>query len=237
MSITTAADMIRTAMKLNRIIGQGETPSNEEMVDGLDILNMMLESWSVDRLYVFAEYLESITLQAAKNAYTWGTGGDITSTRPVRLTSAFTVDTGGASHPAHILQTAAEYDQIQIKGAPGPWPTHVFLDPSYPLATLRMWPTPSTSYTLYLRSYQQLQSFANATDTISLPPGYKQAIIYNLAVAIAGAFGIEPVASVVRIATTAAGRIRRLNVPVGKSNIEAVMMNGSRVSFNILTGE
>lgn len=237
MSVITASDLIRGAMKQLRVIGQGETATNEEMQDGLDTLNLMLDSWSLDRLYVFCEKQDILTMQAAKNAYTWGTGGDINTTRPIKLTSVYTLDGAGVSYPAHILKTAAEYDQIAVKGVPAYWPTHVFLDPTYPLATLRLWPTPSVTYSLYLRSYQQLQQFATLTDSISLPPGYMEAILFNLAMSMAGSFGLEPSSTVATKATVSAGRLKRSNIQFGKAVIESAGMNSGRSTFNVLAGE
>jgi hypothetical protein len=236
MSMTTAADLIRGALKQIRVIGQGETLTAEEMTDSLDLLNMMLESWSLDRLYVYHEKQESVPLVPGKNAYTWGSGGDIASGRPVDLTSVYTLSAAGVSYAAHILMTAQEYDQITVKDVQSPWPTHVFLDTSYPLATLRVWPTPSVAWSLVVRSYQQLQQFANLTDVISLPPGYRQAIIFNLAANLAGAFGVEIPASVANIAATAAGRVKRLNVPIGKAIMEPTMLSSARRTFNIMVG-
>ncbi len=237
MAMTTAADLIRGALKELRAIGQGETPTAEEMSDGLDRLNMMLESWSLDRLYVYTEAQDAIPLVVGKNAYTWGTGGDIPSSRPVRLIDAYTRDAASIDHTARILVTANDYDRISVKGLKAYWPTAVWLETTFPLSILHVWPTPDKTYNIYVRSYLQLQQFANLNDAISLPPGYKEAIMFNLAPTLAGSFGIEPSPAVLTKAVNSASRLKRNNIKPGVSQMEPAGMNPLKRTFNINSGE
>ena len=52
-----------------------------------------------------------------------------------------------------------------------------------------LWPTPDSSYSLYLRSSKTVTSFPDLTADVALAPGYNRAIITNLAVEISPNFG------------------------------------------------
>ena len=52
MAFLTSADIVKSAMRIIGAIGKSEVPSSDEMMDGLQALNLMLELWSARRLMV-----------------------------------------------------------------------------------------------------------------------------------------------------------------------------------------
>jgi len=50
----TAGDQINAALRLIGQLAEGETPSAETSQDALAALNQMIDSWSIERLSVFA---------------------------------------------------------------------------------------------------------------------------------------------------------------------------------------
>lgn len=232
MAITTALDLIKYALKKRRVLGVGDTLTDEEAQDALDTLNLMLESWSLDRVSVYNEAQQTF-VSNGQAAYTIGPGGDIDVTeRPTKLTSAYTRDAAGIDHPMRVLLNAQDYDGIQLKSIAVPWPSAVWYEPTNPLGTLHFWPVPN-GYTIYLRFWQQLQQFDSLTEQIDLPIGYKEAIGLNLAIKCED-FGGTVTPALESLARTSYGRLKAFNRKIPSSSIEIAYMNRNR-PYNILS--
>jgi hypothetical protein len=208
--VATAGDMIKRAMRLSGNLGVGESLDASEGEDGLTALNAMLDSWANDKLFVHVLTLDDITLIPNTAAYTVGpTGGTVTA-RPVNIDSATYALIDGISYPLAIL-TTAEYGQITLKTTTSPIPEGVWYNPTYPDATITIYPVPSATGTLKLWSVKQMQSFASLTATLTLPPGYEDAIVFSLAEVFGLEFLTEPSPTLMRKASAARSRIRRTN--------------------------
>lgn len=234
--LTTAVDLITAALKKIRVLGKGDTMDDEDAQDSLNVLTMMLESWSISKLYVFEEALLTFPFVANQHDYTIGPGGNFdTPTRPLKLMSAYTHSIG-LDYPMSILTAATQWDGIMNKGIAVSYPNYVWYEQTYPLGTLHFFPGPSTSTsTVNLRFWQQLQDFPTLTTQIALPLGYKQAMTYNLAVALAADFGIAIPPSVTSIAATSLTRLKRYNMKAQSLWIEASMMNNRSNRYNIMS--
>lgn len=79
---TTALDLITGAMRSINALEAGETPSANDSSDALQVLNDLLESWSTDKLYVFASVENILAWTAGTYQYTVGNpvGGTFTGT-------------------------------------------------------------------------------------------------------------------------------------------------------------
>lgn len=232
MSITTALDLIKAALKQIRVLGIGESPTSEESQDSLDVLNMMMESWSLDRLYVYTEGQHNFTFVDGQTDYTVGPSADFAmSSRPLKLVSAFS-RSSGIDYPMTILTHPRQYDRLPAKSNSIMFPSAVWFEQTNPLGTLHFYPAPSAG-SVYLRFWSQLQSFSSLTTEIELPPGYKECIVYNLGISLAGTFGIEPAGTVVSKARTSIARLKRYNTRALGVNSEVAHVNGRRYSIEV----
>lgn len=222
MATTTAGDLIRKALGKLLVIGTQDTLTSSEMNDGLDALNLMLDSWRLERLSLWSLKHDSHVLTGSQATYTIGPGGDINTTRPTKFEDAFV---RGANVDYSIdLISQVQYDAIAYKPTVG-IPRKLFYDAAYPLGTIYLYPVPiSSAYTLYLNSYGEIESFANIADAFSLAPGYARAIIFNLAVELAPDFNKVPSAEVVRMAKQSMRYIKRLNTPDTRMFVDRSMM-------------
>ena len=67
-----------------------------------------------------------------------------------------------------------------------PIPTIVGADTAYPLINVRVWPPPSAAPgTIELGYWTPIVVFSAVSDAIALPPGYEDALHFNLAIALA----------------------------------------------------
>lgn len=234
--MATAITMITTAMRLAGVIGKGETPDADESADGLAALNSMLESWSIERLYVYYIVQEALTLVPGQATYTMGTGGDLNTTRPTRIDDSCFVAYGSLLNIPLQLINADAYAGLVAPTIQSNVPQYIFADMQYPLVRLSFYPVPNTAYTAYIRSWKQMQSFATLTDVLALPPGYQRAIEYSLAEEYGPQFGVDVPPNVSRIAGKARTNIKRINAVTPIMLSEAGAMSSVRRPANIYTG-
>lgn len=230
--MTTAADLISTALKLNGKLGQGEALTSNDATDGLNALNSMLDSWWNERLSVYQILRETHTLTISDRDYTIGSGGNINTTRPVKITNAF-ITSNSIDYPMEIIDVKA-YDGLSAKTIESDIPHYLYYQPSYPLGIIYLYPTPSAANVLNFDSWKQLQSFSTLTTALSLPPGYQRALEYNLAVELCPLFGMpSPSPTVMKIATESKAAISRTNSPKMNTCVDPGLVSRGYYNYNI----
>jgi hypothetical protein len=238
--MTTALSMIERSLRLATVLGKGDILDSDEAADGLEALNAMLDSWQIERLFVYQILKSTHVWPAVTISRTIGTGGDFNVQRPVKIDSAFIIDLNNQTYILDVLRDRAEYDSIVIKTTQSTLPQYVFMDPAYPLGTLFLYPVPSLQLTLHLNTWQTLQEFSGLTTPLNLPPGYKRAIEYNLAREFGAEFDADIPSHTLAIATEAKAAIKTLNQPSMVSQVDfAVASLGKLESgrYNIFSDE
>lgn len=205
-----------SSMILNALISIGEkaigdTLTASEQTHYLSRLNSMLESWSLERLMCYQVVEESHALTSSVGTYTIGSGGVWDTTRPNKIVQAFIRDSDSNDTPVQVINAQA-YNEIVAKTTTGSNPDLLYYDGAFAagLATIYLYPEPSSGLTLYISSWKQLQTFAAISTTVVLPPGYQRAIESNFSVEIAGGF-LEVPASVTKIARESKSAIKSIN--------------------------
>jgi hypothetical protein len=207
MATDTVLDLITLALKKARVLGKGDILDDDDAQDALDTVNMMLDSWSLDRLFVYVDELQ--TFQTTGNAtYTIGPGGDFDTARPNKLVSAYAL-VNSVSYPIEILDNGQQYDHIALKTLGGVWPSFVWYEKTAPLGTLHFWPTGAA--TINLRFTKALQQFSSLTDQIELPAGYKKVLVDAAAVELSQVNNTDIPATVIQSAANAIARLKRAN--------------------------
>lgn len=205
--MTTALDIINDSAKLLGVTFKSESLDADEAADGLNLLNDMLDSWSNDNFLTYAYTLESFTMTGAAS-YTMGTGGTLNTTRPINIVTAV-IRVNSVDYPLEIIPPDQFQEQIQVKSISSQIPKYLSSDNEYPLDVIKMYPIPTSGTTLYIQSNKPLANIASLTTDVDLPPGWKRALKYNLAIDMAPQYGTEPSASVVAIAKQSLGAIKR----------------------------
>jgi hypothetical protein len=222
MAITTAGDLIRKALGKLLVIGTQDTLTSGELADGLDALNLMLDSWRLERLLLWAMKTDTHVLTGGQSAYTIGPGGDINTIRPTQIQNAF-VRSANVDYPIDPIGQV-QYDALAYKLTQG-IPRKMFYNPGYPLGTINLYPVPlSSAYTLHVNSYGELESFGNIADVYSLAPGYARAVIFNLALELAPDFNKAAPPEVVRMAAQSKRYIKRVNSPDVRMSADAAIL-------------
>lgn len=184
-----ARDIITAALRKIRVKRAGFDPSAEEMADGLEELNNMIDSWSADDLLVPYRTRESFTLTQGQQPHTIGSGGDLDTTQPTDIHEAILVSST-TRYPLHIgnLDDLGSVADLTTQGRPH-W---IYFERGLTTGNIWFEYAPDEAYTLILHTLKRLTTFATLDTDESFPDEYRQALVYNLAVNLAPDAGKEP---------------------------------------------
>lgn len=230
--MATALDLITRAMRIIKVYGTGETVSDAEATDGLASLNAMLEDWANENLMLHVAKLNAIVLTPALASYTVGPSGSTITDRPVSIDPGTYIEIGGISYPLEVI-TLDQYNSIALKTLDTSIPQYIYYSPTFPNATVTLYPVPAVTGTLNLWTWKPISTFANLTDVVSMPPGYVNAIVYNLAEYLAPEFGADIHISVHSKASSLKKKLKRTNFTPMFLEIPDSVPRG----FNIYTGQ
>jgi len=213
----TARALIRRSLLLLGVIAATEPMEASEAQDGLDTLNALVASWSLERLPLYHTPRVDVPLVPAQASYTWGPGGDIAAPRPLRLEAAV-LHVDDTSEPIEwplaVWDQAAYELRIAQKTLGSVYPLGVWLEPQYPLAVLHVYFVPQVPYTLGLFPVVPLTAFASIDTPVSLPEGYERALVAGLAVDLALMYGKEASPTLVGMLAQSVSALKRVNTVV-----------------------
>ena len=207
--MATAQTIIDRALRLIGAIASGESPTTDEGTDALTALNAMIDSWRNDRLMVYALSESTITLTPTDASYTIGTGGNINTTRPVKIESAF-CRAGSVDFPVDVIGKA-RYDAIPDKTTTSDIPDFLYYDSAVTTGNINLWPVPTTANVLHVTMWTVLSTLAAVSTTVTLPPGYERALAYNLAIEVAPEYEKTVSQEVAKIARESLAALKKIN--------------------------
>lgn len=208
MTTTTVRDVITKALQKNGVLTQGQAPTAGEASDAFDALVDMMDLWALDSLLCFAKTTETFILTDNTSTYNIGSGQTFNTSIPTVITSAFVRDVTTDYEVAIISDD--EYNKItQDKTIVG-MPISVAFTQSYPIAKLRFFPVPTKSYSFVMTSEKPISSFTSLDQVISLPPGWKQTLVYNLGLALAADYNTQMPATLPAIAAESKAALKRM---------------------------
>lgn len=218
----TAQDIIKAAMRKLGLLAKSETPTNDELQDGLQSLNIMIDEWSAQKLMMTATVQQSFPLAANQQSYTIGVGGNFNTTTPLQIINAWYQDSSGIKYPLDIV-TREEFFSYQDSQIVQARPETLFFDrgatqQTSQLGTISLYFTPDSSsvYTLFLDSQVPFTEFASLTAAVTFPASYYKALVYNLAVELAPEYeGVVLSPTVEMLATESKDTVEAMNaVPI-----------------------
>lgn len=181
----TGRGLVTKAMQKAGLLTKTEQPSADEINDGLYALNAMLSTWSNQAMLINVRTIETFPLVAGTASYSIGTGQTMNTTRPMFVNDS-TIISGGIDYDVTCI-TDVDYNDITNKTQTG-IPYWVNYNNGYPYGTLKFFPTPDQAYSFRLLSEKPITDLT-LDATVVLPPGWEEAIIYNLAVRLASEYG------------------------------------------------
>src|SRR5262245_42821706 len=201
-------------------LGPQRTPSPAQQKDGIEELNRLMGSLSLDRYFVYTLDLQTLPLQAGKKSYTIGqssTGvpADFSVPWPIKITMANVITSNGAQPLREPLTvyTAQQWADIAIQDLSGAIPVGIYWDRGYPVGNLYVYGQPATAMQLELWTWHQIPQAASEDDLMFLPPGYDDCLVLNLACRLAPHFQRMVDADVREQARLSLMRVLSINAP------------------------
>lgn len=212
------------------LLTKTEQPSADEVNDAFYSLNSLLASWSNDAMLIVARAWEQFNLVAGQTLYTIGPGQNFNTVRPTFINDAYVIvqSTSTPSYQLTVIQDETYFDTT-LKTQQG-IPFELNFDNAYPTANIRIYFVPDQAYQLFMLSEKPLTSFATLDTVVSLPPGWEDALIYNLGLRIAPEYSQPVPDGVAQIALnslnairTAIMRNRTMDCEWGQNNGKSVL--------------
>jgi len=207
--MATVQNIIDRAMRLINQLNPGTSANTTESADALVSLNAMYGKWRNEGLTAFAKQAQAIPLVAGNQTRTIGPTGNLVTTRPTEISSAYVVINGLSYEVQQI--TAGECAMISLKDLTGEWPFQFYYQPNMPDGTIFLWPVPSAASTLFVVNNQPLLEFATVSDVLSVPPGMEEAMATNLAISISPEYGYQVTPVLMKMAADSLRVLKRTN--------------------------
>ena len=234
--MSTVREEIDGALRLIGQLAQGETPSDDDYSEALEAFNDMLDSWSTERLSVYATEDQSFSWTANTTSRTLGPSGDFTGNRPVKVDESTYFVVNNLSYPLELINED-QYNAIAQKSNTSTYPSVMWVNYTMPNITMKVYPVPTETLTMHIISVDVLTETDDLDDEMIVPPGYRRAFRYNLGVELASEFGIDAPPRVINIANTSKKNLKRINSPRDVMSMPSRIMRKTGNDFNIFTGQ
>lgn len=191
-------------------------------------LNRMLSSWANDDLMIPSMDRRTFVMSANQQDYTIGVGGTFNTPYAVRpgQINLVSVILNGVELPVEILNDE-QWRDIALKGpyqtVPSTIPLYMWADGNYPLSGLHFYPVPTTAVPLIMSVWGQIVAFATINDTVTLPVGYEDAIVKNLALRLGPRYGVQTNQVTMLLAQTAKMHIKSQNWEVAFRSVDSAL--------------
>jgi len=236
---TTGKKLIHHALRLLGAIGQGEELEPAQIADGLEALNKMLDTWNTEDFWLYAVERRGFVLIVGTQDYTIGPSGSLDMPRPTFLVQGmcFLEDVSqspSVEYELKVYDNAAEWGREMQKGSAAAQPYALYYASDFPLGTISLYPKPDAADNLVLYVPVQLAQLSSAVQNVLLPPGYAEAIGFNLALRLGPEYDRAPSAYVIAQALEGKSAIKMRNIQPSLMRCDEALL-GPGV-FDILTG-
>jgi hypothetical protein len=182
--------VITGALRKLAVLPSGATPTASQVSDAADALNAIVKAFQADGMPLWKVSKQTFTTVAGTAAYTVGPSQTVDCPKPLRVYQAFWIPQNGTNTPLNIYNRYDFNELPQGTGYSGA-PVNLYYQPLNTTGVITLWPTPSDSTTTiefhYQSPYEDMDSSSNDFD---FPSEWMQALIYNLAWAMAPEYGI-----------------------------------------------
>lgn len=239
----TVQDLVTATLKLVGACSSTSPPTPDESADVLARLQDLGDSWAAERLSIFQVVRTLFPLVSGQQTYSIGPGGNFDIARPVWIQDAGIISNNNPSQPLELPMTILSDDDwasLSIKNVATSLSWYLYYDYAFNASgrgNVSVWPIPNVS-TLQVALYvpTPVLTFPSLGTTITFPPGYAEAIRYNLAVRLCPEWGrpLDPVVAQMAVETYA--RIERANKRLQRLGVDPALYAASR-PWNWLTGD
>lgn len=209
------SDIITTAMEIIGALSIGQTPSSDDSTLVFNNLNAMLDGWNAERLNLYTSQPFTGNLTNGVQNYTMGPGGGYNRTAPIMIETASVIIPGSTVRRPVSVLNAEQWANLTEKGLTGFLPDKLYCDYLWPISNIAVHPIPNQTIVIELYLRYILAQFVTTGDTVSFPPGYVEALQYNLAVKIAPQFGLAQDPTNLQLAASYKQKMQQYNTLTG----------------------
>ena len=226
-------------------LGPGRTPSPAQFQDAIDELNRLTGSLNCDRLFIYAEDVQTFPITSTKIQYTIGqdpTGAilaDFDAPRPQLITGANYIaqNTPNLIRYPITLLTPQVWRAIGSQALPNTIPYGLYNDRAYPLSTLYLYGQPPAGNGLELWMWRQAPQFTALTDAVAMPKQYEDALVLNLACRLAPMFQRVVDVDIRDQARVSLMRLESINAPQPVADTSALCSGYGNNRYNIYSDQ
>lgn len=241
----TAAQLVTDALTELRVARAGDVIAPESLMAGLGKLNRLIDRYNAHPrakfTIGFASYVPTLNVNLQTIGPEAGATWTLAVPRPHAIKGANVIintSTPNVRVPL-AMRDATWWRQQRVQALATAFPTDCYYEPTFPNGSVYLWPAPTTAYPIELETDTPFAQLT-ATDTIYLPPGYRDAMTLRLAADSARSFGQTPSRDLVADAARGEGIIFGLNDRVPNARTRDGGMPGAREAgkgrFNFYTG-
>lgn len=227
--MATWNDLITAALEEIGVLADGETATASQVNQGLTRLNRLISRLATQKLTLYTRTRSTWSITSGDGVYTVGSGGDVNITRPVHFDEVRYIDTATDPDTEFPLDKLTEerYAALSLKALESTRPQAYYYNPTYPLATLTFWPEPSdTGLQGVIYHWAALDQVTTLADDISLPPGYEEMLMTNLALMLCPTYERQPNPVTAKMAADALGDIKRANIRTADLSFDPAVLGG-----------
>lgn len=228
----TARELCTTILERLGVIAVGETPSADDINTVFDDVNDLLDSWSNDKLLLYAENFETFALVGSQASYTVGPSANFDTVRPLEIQRAW-ITINSVDYPLTPMNNE-QYSNIGMKAITSTIPTNFYYNSTFPNGALYIWPVPSQAVPITIVSLKQFVRFSSLNTSVSLPPGLSRAIKWNGIAELATAFGKSPTQTIINKAAESKALLKTNNSPPLKMGFDSEIQ-GRGLRYDIYT--
>lgn len=180
----TPERIIRMALFDCGLIQAGQDPNSDQLADGMNRLNDMINIWQVDGLKLWLQYDLSIPLVASQGTYTISPTGNVVMTKPTRiLDNGYYLYTNGNQRQLTMI-SRDEYMRLSARSQTGAI-TNFFVQKNALDLTVYFWLIPDAAEaaggTAHMLIQQQAQNVVELSEELQFPIEWFMAMRWGLA--------------------------------------------------------
>jgi hypothetical protein len=197
-STMTVSDIVTMAMRELGLLSAGETPTGQELQDGITQLNWLMKSWQVNGVTSWRDTESSLVFPT-------GTATMQLDPYCLDVLEARLVQSPGYERPLQRW-VLGQYRQIPNKAIPG-WPTAFTISKTRDTISMTVWPVPNQDLTVNYSYSRVIQDVTDGAETLDVPQEWLEAVYLGLAARMLNSYGaarLDPTAAQIVIQRAAA---------------------------------
>lgn len=234
-------DIINSAYVESNIVGEGENITPGKAAWGIEKLQRLIDQFNAREELIFNETFARFTLIPNHAPHTIGPGGDFNlPSRPVTITSASLILNRGSNAEVDVpmaVRDDAWWAEQTIKNLSSTLPNNVYYSPDIPFGNCYFLPVPTVVNDVRLQIWGSISQALDLTTPLAMPPGYWDALVTTLAIAVCPAFEKTPSQILIALQREAMMAIKQNNGSTDRIKTDgAGMPGGGGGHYNFLTG-